>query len=162
MKLPDGSRTAGKVYAKCIMDFENRIKADFRNKTTRITRPGSAFHHTEGLLFLNLIRNQIHGTTTARLTLVSEPEAAALFCAKSGLLNLKVGDAILIVDCVKIASPTFRFSRPLLAQNKAAASGSETRVRRLSFSNYDKPSALSCKRLWERCLHVRNAISDTT
>ena len=34
-----------------------------------------------------------------RLTLVSEPEAAALFCAKSGLLNLKVGDAILIVDC---------------------------------------------------------------
>ncbi|KAJ5161972.1 hypothetical protein N7492_007364 [Penicillium capsulatum] len=34
-----------------------------------------------------------------RLTLVSEPEAAALFCAKSGLLNLKIGDAILIVDC---------------------------------------------------------------
>ncbi|KAJ9638332.1 hypothetical protein H2199_007019 [Coniosporium tulheliwenetii] len=31
MKLPDGSRTAGKVYAKCIMDFENRLKADFRN-----------------------------------------------------------------------------------------------------------------------------------
>ncbi|KAL9038785.1 MAG: hypothetical protein Q9214_005144 [Letrouitia sp. 1 TL-2023] len=31
MKLPDGSKTAGKVYAKCIMDFENRIKADFRN-----------------------------------------------------------------------------------------------------------------------------------
>ncbi|EER26779.1 hypothetical protein D8B26_002800 [Coccidioides posadasii str. Silveira] len=31
MKLPDGARTAGKVYAKCIMDFENRIKADFRN-----------------------------------------------------------------------------------------------------------------------------------
>ncbi|KAH9889178.1 actin-like ATPase domain-containing protein [Xylariomycetidae sp. FL2044] len=31
MKLPDGSRTAGRVYAKCIMDFENRIKADFRN-----------------------------------------------------------------------------------------------------------------------------------
>ncbi|KAL1978103.1 hypothetical protein VTN31DRAFT_962 [Thermomyces dupontii] len=31
MKLPDGSRTVGKVYAKCIMDFENRIKADFRN-----------------------------------------------------------------------------------------------------------------------------------
>ncbi|KAI4176582.1 MAG: hypothetical protein LQ343_000873 [Gyalolechia ehrenbergii] len=31
MKLPDASKTAGKVYAKCIMDFENRIKADFRN-----------------------------------------------------------------------------------------------------------------------------------
>ncbi|MCJ1461425.1 hypothetical protein MMC07_000022 [Pseudocyphellaria aurata] len=31
MRLPDGSKTAGKVYAKCIMDFENRIKADFRN-----------------------------------------------------------------------------------------------------------------------------------
>ncbi|PTB36364.1 hypothetical protein M441DRAFT_150656 [Trichoderma asperellum CBS 433.97] len=31
MKLPDGSKTAGRVYAKCIMDFENRIKADFRN-----------------------------------------------------------------------------------------------------------------------------------
>ncbi|KAM0713863.1 hypothetical protein Q7P37_010825 [Cladosporium fusiforme] len=31
MKLPDGSKVAGKVYAKCIMDFENRIKADFRN-----------------------------------------------------------------------------------------------------------------------------------
>lgn len=31
MKLPDGSKTAGRVYAKCIMDFENRIKADFRH-----------------------------------------------------------------------------------------------------------------------------------
>ena len=31
MRLPDGSRIAGRVYAKCIMDFENRIKADFRN-----------------------------------------------------------------------------------------------------------------------------------
>ncbi|KAM3540319.1 hypothetical protein ARSEF1564_006738 [Beauveria bassiana] len=31
MKLPEGSKTAGRVYAKCIMDFENRIKADFRN-----------------------------------------------------------------------------------------------------------------------------------
>jgi len=31
MKLPDGSKTAGKVYAKCITDFENRIKANFRN-----------------------------------------------------------------------------------------------------------------------------------
>jgi hypothetical protein len=31
MKLPDSSKTAGRVYAKCIMDFENRIKADFRN-----------------------------------------------------------------------------------------------------------------------------------
>lgn len=31
MKLPDGSKIAGRVYAKCIMDFENRIKADFRN-----------------------------------------------------------------------------------------------------------------------------------
>ncbi|KAG6003327.1 hypothetical protein E4U21_002104 [Claviceps maximensis] len=31
MKLPDVSKTAGRVYAKCIMDFENRIKADFRN-----------------------------------------------------------------------------------------------------------------------------------
>jgi len=31
MKLPDGSKTAGRVYAKCIMDFENRIKSDFRN-----------------------------------------------------------------------------------------------------------------------------------
>ncbi|KAF5130757.1 Heat shock protein 12B [Metarhizium anisopliae] len=34
-----------------------------------------------------------------RLTLVSEPEAAALFCSKTGLLNLKVHDAVLIVDC---------------------------------------------------------------
>jgi hypothetical protein len=31
MKLPDGSKTAGRVYAKVIMDFENRIKPDFRN-----------------------------------------------------------------------------------------------------------------------------------
>jgi hypothetical protein len=31
MKLPETSRTAGKVYAKSIMEFENRIKADFRN-----------------------------------------------------------------------------------------------------------------------------------
>ena len=35
MRLPDGSRTAGRVYAKCIMDFENRIKADFRNNGQR-------------------------------------------------------------------------------------------------------------------------------
>lgn len=35
MNLPDGSRTAGRVYAKCIMDFENRIKADFRNSGQR-------------------------------------------------------------------------------------------------------------------------------
>lgn len=35
MKLPDGSRTAGRVYAKCIMDFENRIKADFRNNNQK-------------------------------------------------------------------------------------------------------------------------------
>ena len=34
-----------------------------------------------------------------RLTLIPEPEAAALFCAKLGLLDLKIGDAILIVDC---------------------------------------------------------------
>lgn len=31
MGLPNGSKTAGRVYAKCIMDFENRIKGDFRN-----------------------------------------------------------------------------------------------------------------------------------
>lgn len=35
MQLPDGSRTAGRVYAKCIMDFENRIKADFRNNGSK-------------------------------------------------------------------------------------------------------------------------------
>ena len=31
MKLPEGSKTVGRVYARCIMDFENRIKAQFRN-----------------------------------------------------------------------------------------------------------------------------------
>lgn len=31
MGLPEGSKTAGRVYAKCIMDFEHRIKGDFRN-----------------------------------------------------------------------------------------------------------------------------------
>jgi hypothetical protein len=31
MRLPAGSRTANRVYAKCIMDFENRIKHDFTN-----------------------------------------------------------------------------------------------------------------------------------
>ncbi|KAI9730180.1 MAG: hypothetical protein M1818_008274 [Claussenomyces sp. TS43310] len=35
MKLPEGSRTAGRVYAKCIMDFENRVKADFRNNNQK-------------------------------------------------------------------------------------------------------------------------------
>ena len=39
-----------------------------------------------------------------RLTLVSEPEAAALFCSKTGLLNLKVHDAVLIVDCGGVPS----------------------------------------------------------
>ena len=31
MKLPDGSKTVHRVYAKCILDFDNRIKYDFRN-----------------------------------------------------------------------------------------------------------------------------------
>jgi len=31
MKQPDVSRAPGRVYSKCIMDFENRIKTDFRN-----------------------------------------------------------------------------------------------------------------------------------
>ena len=31
MRLPDGSKTAGRAYAKCIMDFQNRIRGDFRN-----------------------------------------------------------------------------------------------------------------------------------
>jgi hypothetical protein len=34
-----------------------------------------------------------------RLTLITEPEAAAMFCSKTGLLNLKIHDAVLIVDC---------------------------------------------------------------
>lgn len=31
MNLPDGSKTAGRVYAKGIVDFDSRIKSDFRN-----------------------------------------------------------------------------------------------------------------------------------
>ena len=31
MKLPEGSKTLARCYAKCIMDFEHRIKNDFRN-----------------------------------------------------------------------------------------------------------------------------------
>ena len=31
MKISDASRTAGRVYARCIMDFESRIKRDFQN-----------------------------------------------------------------------------------------------------------------------------------
>ncbi|KAF5710796.1 hypothetical protein FGLOB1_5326 [Fusarium globosum] len=31
MRLPDGSRIAGRVYKKCIDDFEDRIFSDFRN-----------------------------------------------------------------------------------------------------------------------------------
>jgi hypothetical protein len=34
-----------------------------------------------------------------RLTLITEPEAAAMFCLKTGLLNLKIHDAVLIFDC---------------------------------------------------------------
>jgi hypothetical protein len=34
-----------------------------------------------------------------RLTLITEPEAAAMYCSKAGLLDLKIHDAILIVDC---------------------------------------------------------------
>ncbi|KAI5302178.1 hypothetical protein KEM56_000946, partial [Ascosphaera pollenicola] len=34
-----------------------------------------------------------------RLSLISEPEAAALFCVKNRLLSLKKHDAILVVDC---------------------------------------------------------------
>lgn len=34
-----------------------------------------------------------------RLSLISEPEAAALYCVRNKLLSLKRGDAILIVDC---------------------------------------------------------------
>ncbi|KAH8591766.1 hypothetical protein B0O99DRAFT_654237 [Bisporella sp. PMI_857] len=31
MRLPQGSKTASRVYAKCTIDFENRIRHDFRN-----------------------------------------------------------------------------------------------------------------------------------
>jgi hypothetical protein len=31
MALPDSSKTAARVYAKCVIDFEYRIKKDFRN-----------------------------------------------------------------------------------------------------------------------------------
>ncbi|KAH7009814.1 hypothetical protein EDB80DRAFT_414451 [Ilyonectria destructans] len=31
MRLPEGSKTVGRVYAKAIMDFDKRIKDDFRN-----------------------------------------------------------------------------------------------------------------------------------
>jgi hypothetical protein len=31
MKLPAGSTIQSKIYAKAIIDFENRIKTDFRN-----------------------------------------------------------------------------------------------------------------------------------
>jgi hypothetical protein len=31
MGLPYSSKIRGRVYAKCMMDFENRIKNDFRN-----------------------------------------------------------------------------------------------------------------------------------
>ncbi|KAI5296056.1 hypothetical protein KEM52_005869 [Ascosphaera acerosa] len=34
-----------------------------------------------------------------RLNLISEPEAAAMYCAKSDMLDLRVNDALLIVDC---------------------------------------------------------------
>jgi hypothetical protein len=30
-RLPDSSKTMGRIYAKCILEFENRIKNDFRN-----------------------------------------------------------------------------------------------------------------------------------
>jgi actin-like ATPase involved in cell morphogenesis len=41
----------------------------------------------------------LHNENDNRLTLITEPEAAAMFCAKTGLLNLKIHDAVLIVDC---------------------------------------------------------------
>lgn len=34
-----------------------------------------------------------------RLTLVAEPEAAAMFCVKSGMLDLQIHDVVLVVDC---------------------------------------------------------------
>lgn len=34
-----------------------------------------------------------------RLTLVAEPEAAAIFSIASGILNLEINDAVLVVDC---------------------------------------------------------------
>jgi hypothetical protein len=34
-----------------------------------------------------------------RLTLITEPEAAIIFCLKTGLLDLKIHDAVLIIDC---------------------------------------------------------------
>lgn len=35
----------------------------------------------------------------SRLTLVAEPEAAAMFSITSGILNLQIHDAVLVVDC---------------------------------------------------------------
>lgn len=34
-----------------------------------------------------------------RLSLITEPEAAAIFCSKKGIMDLKVNDAFLVVDC---------------------------------------------------------------
>lgn len=41
----------------------------------------------------------VRAESDSRVTLISEPEAAAMFCSKTGLLNLKIMDAVLVVDC---------------------------------------------------------------
>lgn len=41
----------------------------------------------------------LHDQNDNRLTLITEPEAATMFCSKTGLLNLKVHDVVLIVEC---------------------------------------------------------------
>jgi molecular chaperone DnaK (HSP70) len=43
----------------------------------------------------------IRGPNDNRLQLVTEPEAIVFFCSKTGLLNIKLHDAVLIVDAGK-------------------------------------------------------------
>lgn len=41
----------------------------------------------------------LRSETDDRITFIREPEATAIYCAKYGLLNVQMGDVILVVDC---------------------------------------------------------------
>jgi hypothetical protein len=77
-----------------------------------------------------------------QLTLITEPEAAIIFCLKTGLLNLKIHDAVLIIDCgggaVDLIAYEIEGEQPLSISECTAGSGDfcgSTALNR-NFSNF--------------------------
>ena len=144
MKLPDGSRTAGRVYAKCIMDFENRIKADFRNNGQKwavdvgieadfpeagIEEGYMTFTNEEILQcfepvvnrILELVRNQIIAIQAQnRLLQVSRNWSHWLILQIANCAQERVGGRW--IRCIRVPVPADQAPRPTTVSDQGRAS----------------------------------------